>query len=322
MIEFKKYKPNDELDSTIAEFFSIVPFGRYLTDTLSDHQKGIDFEVKNLEAYGQTGELYFSYRGSRLVGVMGFRKSGWDSDHFQSNLAKISYFLVSDDDKDKNKISHGLMQKFEEWTTKEEIQLIIAKIDTSHFTPVVSLQKAGFIFYECITQRILKNATIFGEEDLSGEYRYALEEDLPSLKSIASKSTFKKSHFYLDEDIPTEKVDSLYEKWIESAFKSDSKIIVIEDEGKIAGMFIFRINGFDEVVEKNSATWEFAAVSPDFRSKGIGRKIFKCVLHACINSGAEIIETTLIEKNIISQKIHEQLGFRLLNTYYTFHKWL
>lgn len=321
MIEFKKYTPKIELYGAIADFLSVMPFGRYLSDTSSDYKKAIDLEMKNLNAYGQTGELYFAYRDNLLVGILGFKKSRWDTDHFENNVAKVSYFLVSDDDDDKDYISQGLVQKLDQWAKKEEIKFVVAKIDTFHFAPVVALQEAGFIFYECITQRVIKNTGIFQEEELSGEYRYVQEKDLPTLKSIASKSTFKKSHFYLDRHIKKEKVDSLYEEWVENAYNSDSKIIVIEDEGNIAGMFIFRMNGFDDVIKKTSATWEFAAVSPDFRNKGIGRKIFKCALHACIDNGAEVIDTTLIEKNIISQKLHENLGFRLLNTYYTFHKW-
>ena len=56
---------------------------------------------------------------------------------------------------------------------------------------------------------------------------------------------------------------------------------------------------FFDVLGKTSATWEFAAVSPNLRHKGVGKKIFQFALDAYINGGAEIIVTTLIEKTLL-----------------------
>ncbi|UZH55513.1 GNAT family N-acetyltransferase [Salinimicrobium tongyeongense] len=320
MIEFSKDFPEDLAFDAIFNFLSRVPFGRYMNDPFTKKEEAVRGKIEKLKLYGQTGVLYFAFKDEDIIGLIGFKKSEWDTDHFGYAVAKIDYFLVSEEQEDRKNVSLGLINLFESWARDEKISLVMTKIDTSYFTPVLTLQEKNFFFYECITQRIVHSEN-FTDKDLSSNYRYMVADDVPVLKSIALQSTFDKSHFYLDNRIKKNKVDSLYQKWIESAVNTESRIIVVEEENKIAGMFIFKINGYDKVIAKKRATWEFAAVSPEFRGKGIGREIFKCALHACIDNGAEVIDTTLIEKNIISQKIHEELGFKLLNTYYTFHKW-
>jgi GNAT superfamily N-acetyltransferase len=119
----------------------------------------------------------------------------------------------------------------------------------------------------------------------------------------------------------SKKVDSLYEKWVDNAFESKSKIIVIEENGIMAGMFIYQLNEPNIALKSISATWQFAALLPEFRNLGLGKKLYEWALNDCIKEGVLSIDTTLVQKNIISQKLHEKLGFGLLNTYYNFHKW-
>lgn len=321
MIKFKKFNDLSNIDSYLSKFFATVPFGRYITDTTIIRNDAIEEELFILHEYSKSSEIYLAFKGEKILGIIGYKKSKWDSKHFGFNVAKINYFLVDDNDLEKKLIASKLLNYFNDWGFKHEIKLVLAKLDTSNFPPVLAAQNSGFVLYECITQRILHNLCDFNENIFSHKYRYAKKEDLVALRYIAAKNTFNKSHFYLDEQIDSKKIDSLYEKWVDNAYESKSKIIVIEENGIIAGMFIYQVNEPNIALKTISATWQFAAVAPEFRNRGFGKKLFQCALNACIKEGALSVDTTLVEKNIISQKIHEKLGFGLLNTYYTLHKW-
>jgi hypothetical protein len=142
-----------------------------------------------------------AFNDEKIVGIIGYKKSEWDSNHFGFNVAKINYFLVDENDLEKKIISSKLLNYFNDWVYKNEIKLVLAKLDTSNFPPVLAAQNSGFVLYECITQRILYNLSDSNENVFSHKYRYAKKEDLVDLRKIAAKNTFNKSHFYLDEHI-------------------------------------------------------------------------------------------------------------------------
>jgi len=56
-------------------------------------------------------------------------------------------------------------------------------------------------------------------------------------------------------------------------------------------------------------------------NKGLGLALFKAVIQSCIDHNVAVIDTDLVEKNIVSQRIHDKFGFNLVYTLYTFHKW-
>ena len=118
-----------------------------------------------------------------------------------------------------------------------------------------------------------------------------------------------------------DKIDLMYARWIENALKSDQKIVIVEDNLKIAGVFIYDIVDYTAIMNKKFAVWKSAFVDSSSRGKGIGLKLFRATLQSCIEDGAEVVDSSLVEKNTISQSFHDKLGFRIINTVYTLHKW-
>jgi len=197
----------------------------------------------------------------------------------------------------------------------------IVKLDSQYFLPVKHLQANHYTFYECVTQKTILIDEINFIIPANLNFRFAKNEDKKKLIELASKNTFKKSHFYLDLNFDLENIDKMYSKWIDSALDSEKRVIVIEEENEIAGVFIYSIANFIQNFDKKIGIWEFAAIDSKFRNKGLGMRLFYSALQACINDGVHVIDTILVEKNIISQRFHDKLGFRLVNTYYTFHRW-
>ncbi len=305
----------------IKDFIKKLSYGRLLGDSKLDKDVAVEIELNKIYNYLTQGHIFLLFENNNILGLIGYKNSEWDSDHFGFPVCKLDYFLINEDFKDNISVTKKLYSNFDQWRTKNNIKVCFAQIDSSNFIPCEILQKNNFMFYECITQRS-KNLNDFDPEIFDQiNYRFASKKDSEILENIAKSNTFSKSHFYLDNNFDRNKVDSLYSKWIRKAINNkENKIIIIEENTDIAGFFIYRFFNLMGVKLK-FAQLEFVAINKEFRGIGLGKKIFEAVISECYNNNIEIIDSTLVDKNIISQKIHEKYGFNLVNTYYKFHKW-
>jgi L-amino acid N-acyltransferase YncA len=323
MITYSKINKFSSIQDQLKVFINSTPFGRYLADRRIELSRSIVFELLNLEEYSERGNIILAFNDNReILGMIGFHLSEWDTKVFLKRIALIKYFLIKEFDATiEREIANQLVLLFHEWTADNKINAVITKLDTQYFIPVLTLQKNGYILYECITFRSVDISSDIMNIGEGIQYRFAKESDIEVLKKISLKNTFRKSHFYLDPNFNVERVNLMYSKWIENALNSNKKIVIIEDDNQIAGVFIYDLVDYSSILGKKYGIWESAYVDNNFRNKGIGLKLFKATLQSCINNGVNIVDSELVEKNIISQNFHDKLGFRLVNTLYTFHKW-
>ncbi len=310
-------------EDSIKKLFNKQVFGRFLSDRQIDKPGALNYELNALISYLKKGEIIVAINDSKdVIGLIGFHFSEWDTNVFQKRVAFLQYFIVEEGNvKFEREIASKLLDKFHEWVKDREIDVVIVKIDTQYFSPIFVLQQNGYILYETITSKSLDVTSDIRNVTEGIDYRFAENSDIESLREIALKNTFKKSHFYLDTNFSIESVELMYARWIENALNSKQKIVIIEADNKIAGVFIYDIVDYSAFINKKIAVWKSAFVDDLYRGKGIGLRLFKATLQACINDGVDIVDSTLVEKNIISQSFHDKLGFRLVNTLYTLHKW-
>jgi len=321
MVEYK-FADISLYENQIKDFFKKQPFGRFITNRDIEKQYAIDYEWSNLLNYAKQGEIVIAFNKTDVCGFIGFHFSKWDTEVFDKRMAFLQYFMVAESfDSDEEEISTNLLMKFHEWVKESKIQVAITKLDTQYFTPVYTLQQNGYIVYETVTLQSIDASKVDANIGSGIKFRYANELDNEELKEISLKNTFRKSHFYLDPNFSVEKIDLMYAKWIDSALKSDQKIVIVEENNQIAGVFIYDVLDLSDKIKKKIGVWKSAFVDSSFRNKGVGMRTFKAAMQSCINDDVDIIDSSLVEKNIISQSFHNKLGFRLVNTLYTFHKW-
>jgi RimJ/RimL family protein N-acetyltransferase len=324
MIRFEKIEDFGRLSKHLYLFMQSVRFGRYLSDNSLDIDKAIHYELSVIENYiNNAGVCYVAISESNNInGLIGFHYSFWDTDVLAERTAIIKYLLIKEVELYQERdISSNLVDIFHAWAKDNLIDVAIVKPETRYFTPIIVLQEKGYMFYECNTIKTISLMADNQSDFSDTQFRYAKADDFEKLKIFALKNTFKKSHFYLDARFDQKKVDLLYAKWIDSALNSDQKIVLIEYENNIAGVFIYDIEEQPELFKCKHGIWKFAAVDSSLRNKGLGLALFQAVMQSCIDHNVDVIDTDLVEKNIISQRIHDKFGFNLLYTLYTFHKW-
>ncbi len=323
MVKYLKHSEIKDFDIKLKLFLSKVPFGRFLLDRKIDKNGAVELEFNNILRYADKGEIFADLdHNNEIVGLIGFHFSEWDTNVFLKRMAIVQYFLVTETNfGEEEEIVAELLNSFHTWSKANSIDVAVTKLDTLYFTPIYILQQNGYVVYECVTYRTIDNLENYKNIGNDVEFRFANKSDDDALKKIALKNTFPKSHFYLDPNFDRARIELMYSQWIENALNSKQKIVLIEEDKQIAGVFIYDIVDYTQQLGKKIGVWKSAFVDSNFRDKGVGFRLFKATLQACINDGVDLVDTSLVEKNIISQSFHDKLGFRLVNTQYTLHKW-
>lgn len=80
---------------------------------------------------------------------------------------------------------------------------------------------------------------------------------------------------------------------------------IAEDEGKLAGFLV----GFFSQTEPDTGFIHFAGVHPDWRKKGIARRLYKQFYDCCLQSGRGTVKLCTAPVNRLSINFHQALGF-------------
>ena len=324
MIQYKKISSIEDYNFLLDIFFGKVRYGRYLSDIKLDVDKSIQYEIKKLQAYAKSGNLYFAIENNnKLIGMIGFQLSKWDTDIFEKRIAKIDYFLVDEKTLYANiSIAEKLLSIFHSWVRENEIDVAIVRLDTNFFTPIIAVQKENYIFFECITIPVLDLISKPILKPANTTFRYFKKGKEEELKNFAVRNGYKKSHFYLDPKFNRDKVDRMYATWIGTALEKNQKMVIIEDgSNNVIGIFLYDVLDLTDVFNKKFGMWKYAAVDNKYRGKGYGKKLFYCAIKSCKENNVDIIDSGLATKNTPSVNLHTIFGFRNVCSLYTFHKW-
>jgi len=311
------------LGEALLEFLSEVRVGRFLCDPRLDRHAAVIHEREALGDYSTNGQLVVEFAdGNRINGLIGFHFSQWDTDLFGKRMAIVRYFLVREHALyDHLDTARRLLASFHEWVMQNKIDVVIMRLDANIQTPILLVQQQGYHFFECANYLTLDDLATCRTESMDRSFRYAVAADLTRLQDLAAKHFFRRSHFFLDPRFQSSQAESLYAKWIESAFNDGQRIVVLEEGGRVCGMFLFAVSDFSSRLNRKYAIWKMAVLERGARGRGIGWRLFQNAVQACKELGVDAIDSSYVSQNVASSNIHSRLGFRLISASYTFHRW-
>ncbi|MGL5614054.1 GNAT family N-acetyltransferase [Cetobacterium sp.] len=216
-------------------------------------------------------------------------KLEWDSNHFDLTIGNVIF--------EENEVSN-LEKKYD---------IILAKVGIDKTEEIKKLQNNGFILKDTLIRFYIENIQNdkFNKNSL---VKLAKENNLEEIKKIA-RDSFKKSHFYKNENLQEEKIDELYEKWVINKFKKNN-IYIYEEENIVKG-FLLGIENSEEAII------DLIAVDSRFKGNGIGKelilKFFQLNIKKKSYVGTQIT-------NISAIKLYEKLGYKIFDFTYIFHK--
>lgn len=314
---------NSELEALIKQY----KYGRYCEDRslpIKDSRHLIlDHVRRYLSRDDSKCAVAFSPSG-QLLGLLLFKLSQWDTEHFGYNVAVIDSVITRESNYDqKLDITNALLEQFHVWGQSAKVRFVSARVSALNLPVVHSFERCGFRYIESwiYNKYDLKRVDEFRKK-MPYQLRLNQPDDCKSMLKY-SKNAFATQRFHADPHISCHKADSLYEKWILTAFKDpNQQILVLDVENKPAAFMLYYKNDLSQYFGLQFAMWKMALLDPASRRGGMGTDFFIALLHYHRRDGLDIVDSGLSMRNLASLNLHNKLNFRVIATLVTFHKWL
>ena len=207
-----------------------------------------------------------------------------------------------------------------EKSRSDQVKFLIIRVPTDSLTVAQSLEFHGAVITDTLVYYQNSNIGV-SKVVLPNGYssRYAQLDDAASLEVLAL-DVFSNyiGHYHSDTKLKKQDCDRVYSSWAANSCLDRSvadKVILIERNRELVAFATLKIN-CPEVVEGL-----LFGVSPKHRKIGLHACLMKLALNWCSENGYKRLITSTQINNIYVQKNWTRLGFELIGSYYTFHKW-
>lgn len=316
---------NNSLDDQEVKFLiEDYSYGRYFEDKdfpIASSNTILASQIKDF-GKGASARYIKVYSDDQISGVLLFKLSEWDTNHFGFPIVIIDSILIKETDYNlRIKFASELLEKLDIWLRSNNVRFLSARLPAMDLAVIHSFENAGFDFIESwvYNKYDLKN-NIF--EKPPATLRFAKPEDKETMIRF-SKGAFSTQRFHADCRFDSTKADSLYEKWILTAFDDPNQLIAVLDiDGKAAAYMIYFKKDLSKDGGPKFAMWKFAVIDTTLRGKGLGASFFDSLKQHHQNEGLDVIDSGVSLRNLHSMNLHNKCGFKLVATIVTFHKWL
>lgn len=216
---------------------------------------------------------------------------------------------------------HSLLSELTAAAKTIDDLIFVIRIATDSLPAVRAVESARFNLMECFL--VLKHSLAgINEPNGPGEnpaadVRFYKENDLAVLKKIAYTS-FTRSRFHMDENIDNNLASKTRESWLENSCNGRASFVLVSTDGKEPGGFLICKEKKDELGNRY-ANLDLMAVNPARRKQGQGRKLVSFFLTECRNRSYDYALVGTQAHNTLSVGLYEKSGFRIHNTFYTYH---
>lgn len=321
-VEISPYagQSRDDLAPLFRKYF----YGRYCGDRSLDLQASRRLELNQLYSYLQQSPItaWLAIRGGAIVGVLGLRKSQWDTDFWGVNYANIDYLMAHDADAGNRKaIIEELAQTMDEWSRQERLDFISARVDTFDLPTAHVLENHEFKYIETTITNSFDLKRLDPTPPENYVIRIARPDEVDLLIDL-SRDGFLTHRFFADTRFPQQKAHEMYRLWVHNSLAHDSNwtTVVLEKEGRVRGFVTYRVEDLTSYFGMNFVKWRMAAIGKDERGKGHGVDLFMGAMKY-VHGQAGVVDSGLTIRNIQSFNLHTKLNFKLICSSITFHKW-
>lgn len=312
-------------DSDLESLISATKFGRYAEDQTLDAAGVRQLMLHNLRGLLRRPDVVsVSVRGAsgNIEGLIAFRLSSWDTEHFGFPFAVIeSVTATPDDPAIRHEVACRLFSEYESWAEENRIRFTSLRLPSLDLPLVHAAESSGFRFVESWIYNTRDVSTDCELPLSSGTLRFAVGEDRELMRKC-SVDAFSVQRFHADSGFDRAKADSLYRKWIDSAFDDPThKIAVWDLDGAPRAFTAYFDLDLRPFVGRRFAMWRVVLLDPDYRGRGVGAEFFRAMAAHHRKEGADTIDSGVTLRNLHSLNLHNKSRFRIVSTLVTLHRW-
>lgn len=312
----------DALIKPVIEYLPSYRFDHYLfypsqikngwMDYFRSRLKKSLLQDENITFYSQVDNVPF---------LIGFRISEWDEEIFGHKMCMAAFDFLPEI-ANSQRIVENLFRSALAILAEKGVEFVSVRINGDNLPAIHGIQENGFKYYENIIWPVA------AVEDISPDNRriptrLMKEPDLQEVTRIAETYQYQRGHYHCDPKLDNRKVNSLYAKWVNTSWRNNDNIAIIEFKEKVAGYFVFKMDS--ELSEALGTTYGrlcSLALDSTFRGHGLGINLFNGTLNLIEKMGGQYIDSGYASRNHLSSKLHVINKFYSLYEEITFHLWL
>jgi RimJ/RimL family protein N-acetyltransferase len=201
-----------------------------------------------------------------------------------------------------------------QWRQVQQIRCLYYLVNLDDVPSIHAAENMGFQLMDIRSTFSLQLPQIaYLDPDL--EVRQAEPWELPHLLEI-STGIFCNARFYQDPHFSTQRVDQMYNRWLENHFQqSNTCIWVAEDENGILGFTSV------EVTQEGIVRLSLTGVQPSARRRGAAKAIKNFIIDHYSKLGCVGLESITQGRNRSLININNSFGFRLVQQQLWYHGW-
>jgi ribosomal protein S18 acetylase RimI-like enzyme len=260
-----------------------------------------------------------------ISGAIIAQKSTWDSEHFGFGVGKIRSLTISETLKTPKarKARDHLIKDCIDWMEQKEVKCIITRTNLENPDDINAYEHNQFHLADVLVTFCAKKNSHQSPVSSPNEaitIRPYHTGDQKELMKIAS-SAFSHDHFHRDSRFPREKSDELFARWAYNSCHglADLVLVAAGNETKPYGFITCKTEQLQNDLKYGII--DLFAVSPLQQGKRIGTQLAKAALDWFSQRVDSVFVGTQAD-NIASIRTYEKVGFNMLRTELTYHKWL
>lgn len=155
-------------------------------------------------------------------------------------------------------------------------------------------------------------------------YRPFVEEDEPLIEELAQKGFADHFDRYtLDKRIPEEKGKNVHREWVKNSCRGYAdQVFVALDGDKLIGFGTWKFEkGTHDSIGLRIARYDLGAVLPEYRDRGVFKGMTIAGMR-WVGSKVDKLEGPTNIRNYPTQRALTTLGWRLVGSRYSYHRWL
>jgi L-amino acid N-acyltransferase YncA len=306
--------------SIVSAGISGYRFDQYLNYPAQDRNRWAAYLLSRLQkSLGDPEQTFYVADSPDGPVVLAARVAAWDRDHFGFGMGGIRCVIAPETETARPTIDALFSQCLNDLRSRD-VRFASARIHGDQIAVTHSAETAGFRYFESILWPVRASRA---EVSLEPDVRLMEERDLDGLMKLAVGNSYTRGHFYCDSGFDHIVVDSMYAKWLETAFRNGQPVTVIDFEGRCVGFFVVGIDeSLSAALGVRYGRLQSLVVDGRIRGRGLGVKLFHGTLELLTAAGVEQIDSGYSAKNHLSARIHAKDGFFTVYDENTFHIWL
>ena len=298
-------------------------FGRYCEDPslpLEAARRQVAKAARQVLASADASCIEAVDAAGQTVGILLFRSSRWDSEHFGYPCVVIDSVLIGEQEYHARRaIAEALLSALLPWLRAHDTRFTSTRVPALDIAVVHAIQAGGFAFIEAWA--FLHQPTAAAPDRAPCELRRARPEDEPAMLESA-KSAYDTQRFHADPRIDPAKADSLYARWIATSFRDPAMTTLVhEHEGRPVAFMTYHQSDLSATVGRTFAMWKMTLIDPIMRGQNLGTRFFQSLVRYHLEEGLDVVDSGVSMRNGASINLHIKCGFRISSTLITFHRW-